>query len=46
MAYTWDSANADAKTTHTTQYFEMLGNSASYHEGWVAPRRRSRFHGS
>ena len=36
MAYTWDKANADAPTRHTTQYFEMLGNRAIYHEGWVA----------
>ena len=36
MAYTWDKANADAPTTHATQYFEMLGNRAIYHDGWVA----------
>jgi arylsulfatase len=36
MAYTWDRANAAAPTRHTTQYFEMLGNRAIYHEGWVA----------
>jgi Sulfatase len=36
MAYTWDKANANAKTRHTTQYFEMLGNRAIYHDGWVA----------
>jgi arylsulfatase A-like enzyme len=36
MAYTWDKANANAPTQHTTQYFEMLGNRAIYHEGWVA----------
>ena len=36
MAYTWDTANADAPTRHTTQYFEMLGNRAIYHDGWVA----------
>ncbi len=36
MAYTWDKANADAPTRHTTQYFEMLGNRAIYHEGWLA----------
>jgi arylsulfatase A-like enzyme len=36
MAYTWDKANANAPTRHTTQYFEMLGNRAIYHEGWVA----------
>ncbi len=36
MAYTWDKAGADAPTRHTTQYFEMLGNRAIYHDGWVA----------
>ena len=36
MVYTWDKSNADAPTKHTTQYFEMLGNRAIYHEGWVA----------
>ncbi|WP_108003226.1 arylsulfatase [Mycoplana dimorpha] len=36
MMYTWDKANANTPTTHTTQYFEMLGNRAIYHDGWVA----------
>ena len=36
MAYTWDKANADAASRRTTQYFEMLGNRAIYHDGWVA----------
>ena len=36
MVYTWDKANTDAPTKHTTQYFEMLGNRAIFHEGWVA----------
>ena len=36
MMYTWDKANADAPSRHTTQYFEMLGNRAIYHDGWVA----------
>ena len=36
MAYTWDKANANAPTRHKTQYFEMLGNRAIYHDGWVA----------
>jgi len=36
MAYTWDKANANVPTKHTTQYFEMLGNRAIYHDGWVA----------
>jgi arylsulfatase len=34
MAYTFDDAKA--KERHTTQYFEMFGNRAIYHEGWLA----------
>jgi arylsulfatase A-like enzyme len=36
MAYTWDKAGAKAPSKRTTQYFEMLGNRAIYHDGWVA----------
>lgn len=36
LAYTWDKANASSPTQHSTQYFEMLGNRAIYHEGWLA----------
>ena len=36
MVYTWDKANANTPTRHETQYFEMLGNRAIYHDGWVA----------
>ena len=36
MAYTWDKAGANAAPRRTTQYFEMLGNRAIYHEGWLA----------
>jgi len=36
MAYTWNKANATAPSRRTTQYFEMLGNRAIYHDGWVA----------
>jgi arylsulfatase len=36
MAYTWDKANANAPSTRKTQYFEMFGNRALYHDGWVA----------
>jgi len=28
--------DADAEERHTTQYFEMFGNRAIYHEGWLA----------
>lgn len=34
LLYTFD--DADAKERHTTQYFEMFGNRAIYHEGWLA----------
>jgi arylsulfatase A-like enzyme len=36
MAYTWDKANAKAPSKRETQYFEMFGNRAIYHDGWVA----------
>jgi len=36
MAYTWDKANANKPSTRTTQYFEILGNRAIYHDGWIA----------
>ncbi len=36
MAYTWDKTGANAAPRRTTQYFEMLGNRAIYHEGWLA----------
>ena len=34
MLYTFD--NAQAKTTHKTQYFEIMGNRAIYQDGWFA----------
>src|SRR5579864_6075954 len=36
MSYTWERTNADVASTHETQYFEMFGNRAVYHDGWVA----------
>jgi arylsulfatase A-like enzyme len=36
MAYTWDKENANAPSTRSTQYFEMFGNRAIYHDGWIA----------
>jgi hypothetical protein len=36
MMYTFDKKNADAPSTHKTQYFEMMGDHAIYHEGWIA----------
>jgi len=34
MAYTFDDAKA--RERHTTQYFEIAGNRAIYHDGWLA----------
>jgi arylsulfatase len=39
MAYTFDDPKA--KGRRTTQYFEMFGNRAIYHDGWVAATRHS-----
>jgi arylsulfatase A-like enzyme len=36
MAYTFDKANATVPSKRETQYFEMIGNRAIYHQGWVA----------
>jgi arylsulfatase A-like enzyme len=36
MLYTFDKKNADAPTTHKTQYFEMMADRAIYHDGWIA----------
>ncbi|MCA1407256.1 sulfatase-like hydrolase/transferase [Ensifer sp. IC3342] len=35
MAYTFDKANADAPSTHQTQYFEMMGVQGLYDNGWM-----------
>jgi len=36
MTYTWPKENANVPSKRGTQYFEMLGNRAIYHDGWVA----------
>jgi arylsulfatase len=36
MMYTFDKKNANAPSTHKTQYFEMFGDRAIYHDGWWA----------
>ena len=36
MTYTFDKKNAKAPSTHKTQYFEMFGDRALYHDGWLA----------
>jgi arylsulfatase len=35
MAYTFDKANANAPSTHHTQYFEMMGVRGLYNDGWM-----------
>ncbi len=40
MAYTFTDAKAPSK--RNTQYFEMMGNRAIYHDGWVACTTPSR----
>jgi arylsulfatase len=42
LAYTFDAANAKAPTRHTTQYFEMMGQYALYHEGWLLSTKVNR----
>jgi arylsulfatase len=36
LMYTFDKKNENAASTHKTQYFEMFGDRALYHEGWIA----------
>ncbi len=42
FAYTFDAANAAAPSRHTTQYFEMMGQWALYHEGWLLSTKVNR----
>jgi arylsulfatase A-like enzyme len=35
MAYTFEKANANAPSTHRTQYFEMMGVQGLYNDGWM-----------
>ena len=35
MLYTFDKKNENAPSTHKTQYFEMIGDHAIYHDGWI-----------
>jgi arylsulfatase len=36
MVYTWDKQHAGVPSRHRTQYFEMMGDRALYHDGWIA----------
>jgi arylsulfatase len=42
MVYTFDKANTNAPSTHHTQYFEMMGDHAIYHDGWIASTKVQR----
>jgi arylsulfatase len=42
FAYTFDAANAGVPSRHTTQYFEMMGQWALYHEGWFLSTKVNR----
>ncbi len=42
FAYTFDEANAKALSRHKTQYFEMMGQYALYHEGWLLATKVNR----
>jgi len=42
FAYTFDAENAKAASKHTTQYFEMMGQWALYHEGWLLSTKVNR----
>jgi arylsulfatase A-like enzyme len=35
MMYTFAARNVNAPSTHTTQYFEMMGDHALYHDSWM-----------
>jgi arylsulfatase len=41
-AYTFDKENAKAPSRHTTQYFEMMGQWAMYHDGWLLSTKVNR----
>jgi arylsulfatase len=42
FAYTFDAANAKAPSRHRTQYFEMMGQWAVYHDGWLLSTKVNR----
>ena len=42
FAYTFDKENAKAPTRHKTQYFEMMGQYALYHDGWLLSTKVNR----
>ncbi len=42
FAYTFDAKNAKEPSRHKTQYFEMMGQWALYHEGWMLSTKVNR----
>ncbi len=42
FAYTFDAANARVPSRHRTQYFEMMGQWALYHDGWFLSTKVNR----
>ncbi len=42
FAYTFDGKNAKAPSRHRTQYFEMMGQWALYHDGWLLSTKVNR----
>jgi len=42
FAYTFDEKNAKDPSRHQTQYFEMFGQWALYHEGWMLATKVNR----
>ena len=42
FAYTFDAKNAKTPSRHKTQYFEMMGQWALYHDGWLLSTKVNR----
>jgi arylsulfatase A-like enzyme len=42
FAYTFDAKNAKTPSRHRTQYFEMMGQYALYHDGWMLSTKVNR----
>jgi len=42
FAYTFDKKNAKTPSRHHTQYFEMMGQWALYHDGWLLSTKVNR----
>jgi arylsulfatase A-like enzyme len=42
LAYTFDEKSAKAPSRHKTQYFEMMGQWALYHDGWLLSTKVNR----